>query len=121
MNVRDFLYWVRGYFELNGHTRLNKYQLEIIRDHLKLVAVNRSSMSEDDAHFLAHIYYVVDAWLNNSAFDQQVPEKYAKQFDDLIKEQFEQVTKKIRDSDNPFLSSFPYESLGDIYNSQRLC
>ena len=122
MEVRDFLYWVRGYFELNGHSRLNKYQLMVIKDHLKLVAKNKTGMSEDDSHFLAHVYYVVNTWLDNSSFDQRVPEQYAKQFDDLIKEQFAQVTesrKPEHEPENPFLSG--YEPLGDIYNSQRLC
>lgn len=38
MNSRDFVYWLQGYFELaGGSCNLNKEQVDVIKEHLKLV------------------------------------------------------------------------------------
>lgn len=37
MNDRDFIFWLNGYFELSGAEELNKDQVKIIKDHIKLV------------------------------------------------------------------------------------
>lgn len=40
MNERDFVYWLRGYFEINNPTTLNKEQTKCVKDHLDLVFTN---------------------------------------------------------------------------------
>lgn len=37
MTERDFLYWLNGYLELSGAKSLDEFQLQILKDHLKLV------------------------------------------------------------------------------------
>lgn len=37
MQERDFLYWLRGFFEINGDGPLTADQAKLISDHLKLV------------------------------------------------------------------------------------
>lgn len=37
MNERDFCYWLQGFFELNNVEEVNKEQVEVIKEHLKLV------------------------------------------------------------------------------------
>lgn len=37
MESQDFVYWLQGYFELNGSNELNERQVRIIKDHLAQV------------------------------------------------------------------------------------
>jgi hypothetical protein len=37
MSPENFIYWLQGYFEISGVTKLNESQVKIIKDHLKLV------------------------------------------------------------------------------------
>jgi len=37
MTSEQFTYWLNGYFELSGAEELNKDQVKIIKDHIKLV------------------------------------------------------------------------------------
>ena len=37
MTERDFVYWLQGYMELSGSGELTKEQVQIIKDHIKLV------------------------------------------------------------------------------------
>jgi len=44
MNSRDFVYWLQGYFELaGGSCNLNKEQVDVIKEHLKLVFVKETT------------------------------------------------------------------------------
>lgn len=37
MTERDFIYWLNGFLELSGAKALDERQVQIIKDHLKLV------------------------------------------------------------------------------------
>lgn len=37
MSPENFIYWLQGYFEISGNKKLNESQVQIIKDHLKLV------------------------------------------------------------------------------------
>lgn len=41
MNERDFVYWLRGYFEMTKPEELNKETTKIIKDHLDKVMVQK--------------------------------------------------------------------------------
>ncbi|TXH08532.1 MAG: hypothetical protein E6R04_10565 [Spirochaetes bacterium] len=36
-NPTAFVFWLQGFFEISGSTTLNQEQVEVIKDHLKLV------------------------------------------------------------------------------------
>lgn len=38
MNERDFFYWLQGFFEISETKTLSKKQVQVIKDHMKLVA-----------------------------------------------------------------------------------
>ena len=38
MTTENFFYWLQGFFELSGTTNLNTEQVQIIKDHMALVA-----------------------------------------------------------------------------------
>ena len=37
MDSQNFVYWLQGYFEINGSNKLNEKQVQVIKDHLALV------------------------------------------------------------------------------------
>ena len=37
MDGKDFCYWLRGYFEMTDSSNLSEQQVEVIKDHLKLI------------------------------------------------------------------------------------
>lgn len=37
MTPRDFCYWLQGYLEISGARVLEEFEVQVIRDHLKLV------------------------------------------------------------------------------------
>lgn len=37
MTPDQFCYWLQGYFEISGSTKLNKEQVDVIKEHLSLV------------------------------------------------------------------------------------
>jgi hypothetical protein len=37
MEALNFAYWLQGFFEISGNTKLNETQVQVIKDHLKLV------------------------------------------------------------------------------------
>jgi hypothetical protein len=37
MSPENFIYWLQGYFEISGNKKLNESQVQVIKDHLKLV------------------------------------------------------------------------------------
>lgn len=37
MEAKDFCYWLQGYLEMSSVKTLNEQELQILRDHLKLV------------------------------------------------------------------------------------
>lgn len=37
MNERDFIYWLQGYLELSNASELTAEQVQIVKDHIKLV------------------------------------------------------------------------------------
>lgn len=37
MNAEQFVYWLNGFFELSDRNKLDSKQVQIIKDHLKLV------------------------------------------------------------------------------------
>jgi hypothetical protein len=37
MDALNFAYWLQGFFEISGNTKLNETQVQVIKDHLKLV------------------------------------------------------------------------------------
>lgn len=39
MTERDFLYWLQGFLEMSEAKTLDEKQVQIIKDHIKLVAV----------------------------------------------------------------------------------
>ncbi|MFA6049684.1 MAG: hypothetical protein WC761_00535 [Candidatus Paceibacterota bacterium] len=42
MNERDFFYWLQGFFELSGSKELTEAQVDMIKRHMALVAVNKT-------------------------------------------------------------------------------
>jgi len=40
MTARDFAFWLQGFFELSGHTRLDADQVKMVRNHLNLVFIH---------------------------------------------------------------------------------
>lgn len=51
MNERDFFYWLQGFFEISETETLSKKQIQVIKDHMALVATkvtpNRQEIPED--------------------------------------------------------------------------
>lgn len=37
MDAVNFAYWLQGYFEISGNKKLSESQVQVIKDHLKLV------------------------------------------------------------------------------------
>ena len=37
MTPRDFCYWLQGYFEISGKTKIDDYQVTLIKKHLAMV------------------------------------------------------------------------------------
>lgn len=37
MTERDFVYWLQGYLEISGSNEITPEQIQIIKDHIKLV------------------------------------------------------------------------------------
>ena len=48
MTPRDFVYWLQGLFELGNPEKLNKKQIELIKNHLALVLIHESGEPELD-------------------------------------------------------------------------
>jgi hypothetical protein len=46
MSPENFIYWLQGYFEISGNKKLNESQVQIIKDHLKLVFDKQTSNRE---------------------------------------------------------------------------
>lgn len=115
MNSANFLYWLRGYFELAKEPKLRKPQLIIIKQHLDLVARNKDEKSTEGSKFLGDLYSAVNFWLKHIPSGNYLPYGQIKKLDEELKKQF----LHIADDENPFLSG--YEPLGDLYNTQRLC
>lgn len=46
MSPENFCYWLQGYFELSGEEDLSMEQVEVIRDHLKLVFMKLTTVVE---------------------------------------------------------------------------
>ena len=47
MQPKDFCYWLQGHFELAGDNYLTTAQVEMIKDHLKLVFEKETKDMED--------------------------------------------------------------------------
>lgn len=45
MNERDFFYWLQGFFELAGTNTLSEKQVEMIKEHMTLVAEKKTPTS----------------------------------------------------------------------------
>ena len=122
MQVRDFIYWLQGHFELNGSANLNRYKLQVIKEHLKLVARNKEEMCQDDAMFFARLFYAIDSWIGKLPLGATMPIHEAEILEQLVQDQLVKVTSNPDKSSE--MSNAPlwgYEPLGDIYNNQRLC
>jgi len=115
MNVRNFLYWLQGYFEISEKPKLGKSQLVIIKQHLDLVAKNDEKLSSEASKFLGDLYSAVDFWLKHMPSGKYLAYGQIKKLDEELKKQFLHAAN----DENPFLDG--YEPLGDIYNNQRLC
>jgi len=98
MEVRDFIYWVRGYFEIAknsslGLTRINREQLVVIEQHLILVKQRMGHISLSENAFLSALSHILDTYLQNLNQGQLLPFEVAKNLDKLIEDQFKQMTK----------------------------
>ena len=56
MTSKDFVYWLQGLFELSNPKTLNEKQVEMIRNHLKLVFINDIDPSYSDNEFVQQIF-----------------------------------------------------------------
>lgn len=51
MNERDFFYWLQGYFELTDSNQLSEKQVQVIREHMALVAKKETKSTVSTSGF----------------------------------------------------------------------
>jgi hypothetical protein len=47
MLARDFCYWLQGHFEISGSTSLTDTQIQVIKNHLKMVQIHEEYLKNN--------------------------------------------------------------------------
>lgn len=55
MRSRDFVFWLQGYFELNGPKTIDEKETELIKRHLNLVFAHEIDPSYDNEEHLTNL------------------------------------------------------------------
>lgn len=68
MTQEQFIYWIQGFFEINGSNEVTPRQIQIIKDHLKLVFEKKTpdytGIRFDPIPAGTTIPWTCDQWIN---------------------------------------------------------
>lgn len=75
MKSRDFCYWLQGYFEINGGTKLEPHQVDCIKRHLGLVFAHEidPSMGPQEHQQTLNAVHGTPAWQKPPSSDGSTP------------------------------------------------